>query len=434
MLMNMIMKYLHICSLCHILLSAIMFSIAFLCPDRLGVLIVFSWFPLGYFFLIISEKLKKYYILFFGFFWGVIIYAVHFVWLYVLLNTKSHATKPLGLLLYIAMVVYFSSTAGIWFLFTDYVLRCFRHVALIVRCFLYIILTIIYFLFLEYFSLFIFGRLEGYSFLNPLIPLARYKIVLLILSWVTTLLYVPEQLFDKQVLQTSIYHLIHVKPKKSGICSRDVQELFHQVARKAENNQHATSKVLLVLPESSFPFPINNMKSVFSLLSTPLKDNMHLLIGSQYENNDGKLYQSIYWLKSEGVVGRYNKTHVVPFVEKMPSFFKKCTILKNIFLQKSCELSSSEQNDFSNKEFHIDDNLLIIPCICSELFFTKNVNNFVTYRKMNHKDVKIFFFVNDSWFVHYFQKIMNNLTYIKSALIGLPIVYIGYSSCHEISI
>lgn len=159
-----------------------------------------------------------------GFTWGLLVYAPHFVWLAVLLATKSQAPWYFAGAGYVAIVVYFALTSGVWFACAGVMSvalravvryasalrphsprtdkrkwsvlnRCYALMQQPVRpecfaqqnvskgkvvnwCWLFLAPTLLYGYFIENYSLFIFGRAEGYPFLNPLIPLAGCKPVL----------------------------------------------------------------------------------------------------------------------------------------------------------------------------------------------------------------------------------------------------------------
>ena len=113
----------------------------------------------------------------------------------------------------------------------------------------------------------------------------------------------------------------------------------------------------------------------------------------------------------------------------MPALFKKCTILRNMFLKEGYEMCQASRSAKHNK-FRLEKVRCVFPLLCSELFFC---NHSLQACDRDFRGAKIFFFVNDSWFVGYFKKIMENLAYIKAAQLQNPVLWIGHFSCKKIS-
>jgi apolipoprotein N-acyltransferase len=77
-----------------------------------------------------------------------------------------------------------------------------------------------------------------------------------------------------------------------------------------------------VLPESTFPFPLNRYQYAQELLS-PVCAEKYVLVGSHYgaEEGEGKfsLYNSAYVLRAGRILYRYDKKLLLPFFEEQPS-------------------------------------------------------------------------------------------------------------------
>lgn len=410
------------------LLSALFLNVAFffpiLCPWG-GVLAV----GLLWYYLYAGQSTPFNRVCVQSFAWGFCFYAPHLVWLLCLFATKSQASVTASMLWYVVMVVYFSIIASAWFgAGSRLASACKRSGA---RALSLLLVVVGYFVFNEYFGLFLFGNFEscGYPFANPLIPLARYSWFLALVSFASSCLYGPT--LQRSFFQPNDFELVHIKPKKSISFQQQVYAVYQAIG--AHRLSGRAKHILFIAPESTIPFYINREPWMINMLHCALPANGHLLIGAQFENEEHELHQSIYCLDLRRIKTIYKKTHSVPFVEKMPPFFKKCAILRDIFLKDLRETIEGSSKEKTAPVFEIDSETVIVPRMCSELFFMSRARDFLAYRMMKKK-VVLFFFVNDSWFVDYFTKIMENVTCIKAAWFGLPIVYIGHECYQKIKL
>ncbi|MBY0353470.1 hypothetical protein K2W90_03835 [Candidatus Babeliales bacterium] len=364
-----------------------------------------------------------------GFVWGVCFYALHLVWFLCLFVTKSQVSVPASCLWYAIMVLYFSCIAGVWFGAGSWLIMWCKQTFLRAISSLFVVLG--YFVFNDYWGLLVFGSFDscGYPFANPLIPLVRYSWFLAMVSFFGNCLYGPTQ--QRSCFEPDQVELVHIKPKKSRSVQQRVYGVYQAIG--AHKLSGTVKHVLFVAPESTIPFHINQEPWMIQMLQCALPANGHLLIGAQFENEQHELHQAIYCLDLRRIKTIYKKTHSVPFVEKMPPFFKKCAILRDIFLKDLRETIEGSSKEKTAPVFEIDSENLIVPRMCSELFFMSRAADFLAYRMMKKK-VVLFFFVNDSWFVDYFTKIMENVTCIKAAWFGLPIVYIGHECYQKIKL
>jgi len=277
-------------------------------------------------------------------------------------------------------------------------------------------ITIVYYLFLDFYALFPLGEKAGYPFINPFIALFGYRTFFtLFLALATWFHERPTPWFRPDC------HLVHLSLDKKFKTPLDIgQHVYHLLTNIPYKDKVLT---IFVASESSFPYPLEKYPDIKELWSCVLCDRAHLLIGSHFETKSKNLYQAVFWLCKNGIKRYHLKKHCVPFVEKMPLNFKKFSILKNVFLQDAREFSEATQTS-TLELFPLSSKLRIVPMLCSEFFFSFSCSDFWKYR--SDEAYVVFFFVNDSWFVDYFKKIMENLTTLKRLLVGLPVVYIGH--------
>ncbi len=362
----------------------------------------------------------------YGLWWGLCFYGSHLDWLLsLLLNKSSYASRPISYAFYGCMVFYFSLFASLWW-GLSFLLRVNKKFFL--RLLSSLAGVVGYFVFLEYWGLLLFNG-GGYPFANPLIPLSRFPWFLSLVASLSNCLYGPTYQHDSGWPET--IELVYIAPKKTKDIQQRLYAVYQIIGR--HKSEQLGRQLLFIAPESTIPFHINQESWMLTMLQSGLPPNAHLLLGAQFENEHQNLFQAVYCQNLRRIKNIYKKKHSVPFSEKMPPFLKKWSILKNIFLKdlrETIEDNSTEEDDIV---FEINDDFIIIPRMCSELFFMCCAKDFIKYRMMKKK-VVLFFFVNDSWFVDYFTKIMENVTCIKAAWFGLPIVYIGHERYQKIKL
>ena len=97
---------------------------------------------------------------FYGFLWGLVAYGLHFIWIYILLVEKSHATSLLAFFLYFLIVIYSALTSGLWFMGVSFFNRFFKK-----NVISFFVSTFLYFFLLDRWMFWFFN--SGYPFLNP---------------------------------------------------------------------------------------------------------------------------------------------------------------------------------------------------------------------------------------------------------------------------
>lgn len=365
-----------------------------------------------------------------GFWWGIFVFGPHFIWLVVLLVTKSQAPWMLACMGYLCVVGYFSLTSGVWFWATR-ILH--RHLSFLGWGAL-VVSGVVYYVFIEHLSLCFVGCCEGYPFLNPLIPLAHNKLLLELIAqlgsfvrWLT----LGSALVAHSLTPTDI-NVVYLPPvcqDVSNACAGG-QRVYHALS-KYHFNTSPKDPAIIVTPETFYPFSLNLHPELASLWGSLVPASTPMVIGSQLTQVKTDLfYQAAYLLKNCLINQTYVKHHCTPFVEKMPQFYKSFSFLKTLFLHDSDEFSCGDQ-PLIDGVFEVHGNLCLIPQICSEFFFKTTSAHVweVCCRKLDenkHMKTALLFMVNDSWFVPYFQKIMHAVTALKAAYLGLPVIYVGH--------
>ena len=391
-----------------IILSAVSFNLAFFSPTTLGFLIVASLLLLTIFFR--RLKIKD----FFG--WSILIYFPHFIWLYTLLLTKSNASFLLATAIYFGVSTYFVCLTILFFVL---IRVFFRSIIILVGS------VVLYFYIIEKYSLWFIDKISGYPFINPLIPLVCF------LSGPN----LESKNYSKETLSSETfnvielfvdgerYELYHLRPVKT-FChgkSKSINDYSQKIyqnlcALDLYNKQNGVKKIVLA-PESTFPFPLNKNQEQLDLWSLALPKDTNFLLGS-CRLEQGKTYQTVYFTRNGLIINFYDKTHLVPFVEKVSKKYNDWPWIKSLFLKRGFSFNRSKREEFSGVS-NVIGHKIIIPRICSEFFFC--FNNLVGHNKL------IILFVNDSWFASYFRRLMYGLVKLRSLQAKVPVIYVGHS-------
>lgn len=399
-----------------IILSALTYSAAFLFPDYCAWMILLFLIPL------IHHKTQTFLS---GFLWGGIAYGIHFIWLYILLSQKSHAGPWISLLLYIFIVLYAAITSGVWFIFIGFVTRY-------INKFLSIFISsCVYFVFIKHYMFWFLGT--GYPFLNPLIPLVKYKFfcflfsVLLGSSIVPQFYHLPKE--GDLILNhgKDTYAFCYLPPctrrTERGCFLQMCDHLKNLQLQKRSQNYDA---VFLLGPETTYPYRFNNKNWLLRRWGDLLPSNTHMLLGSAYVIKTAKIplkvrikrHQSVYWLKGCLIMQRYDKTHRVPFTEKLPSYWKRKKWARSLFDDR---VFIKKGKNKSGTLFHLTSTFSMRPILCSELFMKYDLD-------CSGKPDFLVAFVNDDWFCGYFRRILLMLARYRGIMLGKSLVYVGHQS------
>jgi apolipoprotein N-acyltransferase len=214
------------------------------------------------------------------------------------------------------------------------------------------------------------------------------------------------------------------------------QKIYDELCKlELHKIQHKYKDIIVVSPETAYPFFLNKHMNHVKLWTCALPSNTHFLLGSQrLEEVDSheQVFQTVFWLHEGLIMQYYDKKHRVPFVEYVPNNWKHLTWAQNLFLRKK------KGFDISCKEsitcFYISKELMIVPQICSELFMKLNCNILKQYKKAKGCcQLVVCFFVNDSWFMSYFKNILRFLSKLRALEINIPIFYISHTKAEVFS-
>ena len=302
----------------------------------------------------------------------------------------------------------------------------------------------LYLLTIDYALFWVFGRGEGYVFMNPLLPLAAIPSLLILLHWfpmpLTLLFYcITTSVLTRWLLRRSITnsvlaflavsiwllptllspkiaapawlnqvgHLPIILPETMP-AERGAALIAYEVEQLAM--QHPDLR-LVILPESAWNgLPLNKITNLPALtnLSVP-----HIIIGS-FSLQDQIHCNSLYWFTRGARAGRFDKCHAIPFIERIP--WGGDRLCNHLFFKKSdpiCPSNTPRSSIAANS-------ISLVPYICSELFLNNSPYDPVCA-------APILATCNDWWFgLSYFRQLMLMVAQLRAIQWSRSILYISF--------
>lgn len=308
-----------------------------------------------------------------------------------------------------------------------------------------------YFLVIDAAMLFPFDIVEGYELAHPLLPLIVFHKALFLLPYIkksgllaflvcqqialSFLLFKQNHRFLMTVIFVTclaFWMVGYILPQKKSaapnwlektICLRldpfekkSIWKWAHCM-REELAKPNRDQKMLVIMPESTCPFALNEHQEVIAFLHEySLKEYRNeLILGGQRRDHES-VYNCLYHISSGEIHSMYDKRHGMFFVERIPRF---CDIpaLRKIFLSGNepfCQ-SSAECKEITSSLITYQ------PVLCSELFFSR-VETVDT-------NAMLLVLVNDAWFpVRYQQDLMASAARFNAILWQKDILYVSYSN------
>ncbi|MBP6869750.1 hypothetical protein KBC04_02625 [Candidatus Babeliales bacterium] len=279
---------------------------------------------------------------------------------------------------------------------------------------------------------------DGYPFINPLLPLVSWKwyltglpiigtigywilvvminvgFGLLIQKYHQSLLLLLLLLFlfpvcfniHKPVFPFPLDDIVYLQPSWNNLDLTPAQQ-FYQISRELDVIALRHHKVkIIVIPESGFSHNLWAWKD--HLGAWICLDDVNLFIGAHRYDHDKK-YNSLYHIKNGTIVSWYDKTHLVPCVERIPWLLRK--VFTGLFTDGD-EVFSYPHNDQDCGEM-----CGMQPVICSELFCDK---------KLPVDNRPILFICNDSWLsLDYAKQLAQRSAQLYGLRHNCAILYVG---------
>lgn len=405
-----------------ILSSALLFSCALIQPDWFFWCVLVYLIPLFY----AAQRYKVMYMD--GIIWAIVMYSVHWYEVGVFAITYGNGIARYFVVPF--LVGYCAAIAGLW------VHGASRWSAWIISTWLYII-------YMQRYAFFIFGRVQGYPFTFPFVPLAAHTSLmqatrlihphLLLLSLVAGSWFLSRLLIEKKGKPALLSALCYTPFLLGTLCPRYQQEhelmdafgyispqsLSPNMLERAGEIAHAANKLArthptvsyILTPESTMPISLNNYPEIMDVFYQNLDDDITLFLGT-LRNEENKLFNCCYSITSCLIIQGYDKYLLMPFTEYVPNIWLNFDCFNRLFL-----LNEKKMNWNRKKEvFHST----VSPAICSDFYLD-------WFDKRNYEEKPLLLLVKEIWFPHHGLKRLMMLAARYGALARRQhIIYVGH--------
>ena len=398
-----------------VILSALLYNFALWFPDQCHLVIFVFLIPLYYGVLepqkiFLSVALKN------GFWWGIVFWTGHLWYFAFLIN--DFASGPFRFFLYFFCVFYFACFSLLWFFFATFFSQWVQ------SWISWLTVSWLYFMGIFYCGLLFTGSCEGYPFSFPLLVLAYAKIGLLsvlgkgvlLLSLLGFQITVAKSLRSFSTTNVGMAllclipfliphkacHYLSFMNDRIGFIRPDVSQNPYQqllnIRRELEKlNQKEPNLHMLVAPESTFPFMVNECSFFVPLLQEGMFPDQTFIFGA-HRREEGHCYNCLCLLHQGRITQIYDKKHLMILTEKVPQIPFFSDFLSSFFLSHSY---SFEPGDPKGQNCMLIAGKPITVFMCSEFFIPLN------FMQPCAKTDIVACFVNDSWFrCRYMKKLL----------------------------
>lgn len=408
-------------------------------------LITFLWwtvfiFLIPLFFCALKYPIKPYKD---GLVWGLLFWTIHYYGIVYVIYEKGEGEWRL--LAGLFLILYSSLYVILWFAIAKRLAHLRDSSSWKVVC--WIVATFFYFYWVRYYMFFIFNQKIGYSFGLPTLLLAHSPKTLVLLPTFGTNIFLLITLASGGMAALALYERSYCKllfalavlvpfgvgfvwqppaekPKALNLfgyitpisspspyeCAVDINEKITELLIRHPSVQY------VVMPESAYPFYLNEDRQALELWRTnALRNNACLLLGSYRNEKTSQGHNSFYHIQEGRIISFYDKRLQFPFIEYHP--WNHCEKIKELFLKNKKEFTCSKR---TAHPFILSDTLSVMPMLCSDLFFDLPLST-------NNK-WPIVCAVNDNWFsILYMRKLMLLFAVYKSIETSHDIIYVSYS-------
>lgn len=414
--------------------SAVLFSLAFIFPYYCAPLVFLFLAPL------MRSNTQKDLSFTDGFMWGVLFFSIILFPLTMIVYERGHGAYRMIASLALIFASALCSTA--WFLLVQLVSR-FLPTG---KEYTFIIIAGCYFLLVEQYLFWFLNPMLGYLLTSPLIPLAHNArwlrlisvfgyngtlFLIIIINWsvwqllfnkrlwhgvgafAVTMIFVSGWVEQGSVkIPEEVTKINYIQPVSYG----KPADMAADIATKLEHCARRGDCLLAVMPESGFPYPLNQHDEAMSCWGRA-QQKLPFIIGSH--RKAVFLHNTLYCVQNGRIIHYYDKKLLVPFTESAPEgkFFK---VFKNLFLAESLQFYPGFKKKCEC--LVLEGGFIFKPLICSELFFSS------LSPCEQHPQASYICIANESWFsIAWHKELMLRTAKLQAVRAGAAILYVSRS-------
>ncbi len=433
-----------------LLISAVLYALPFLFIHQLWWLVFVYPIPLLY------AAMYNPMTFWHGAFWGVLAWGLHLSGVLYAIVNMAQGSWGYALIPAIGIVLYQAFFVGIIFWLTQSLIEYSRSFKIERELEIWTVALFAYTYWVDRWCLFVFGRVEGYQLMHPLMPLAKHPALLALLpvigkAGLTALFFVVAAtatyaLARRTLFSVGLFGLSLLPWFASALLANPQQPEPEWVSKivtmptifptandkqamvRAAGNEfaHVVHQVpntqLIVMPESSYyddRLSDRREETQQFWADNHVGKNINVLVGA-FRRDEEIFYNSIYWYKNGQLQSYFDKRHAMVLTEHIPSFLNFGMISDMYFraYPQRC-VGCNERTPLA-----LLDEQSFVPYVCSELFFNERPDD-------NYQDMPIMFVSNDMWFdrpgARYVQDLMEVGAQFKAIQWQRDIVYTSAS-------
>jgi apolipoprotein N-acyltransferase len=196
--------------------------------------------------------------------------------------------------------------------------------------------------------------------------------------------------FDLKIVQPSIPQKSKIDPYQffnnlnAHVDLSDFAE--HKDSKSTDNNSYAQRSRMIVWGEAAIPCPLNEDHNVVRYITSLMNRENDFLVTGAHRSENGSVYNSAFLIgKAPGIIDFYDKKHLLPFGEYIPSFFKFLNLAK--LTDGDENFAHGQKNNlFNTKQFG-----KFSVLICYEIIFPGEIS-------AGERPEWILNLTNDAWF------------------------------------
>ena len=357
-----------------------------------------------------------------GLAWGIVAMGCHLSGVIMGLDNIAQGSLIARFAPALVMILTSSLYAVLWFALSFILIRLFSLWTIGQLLTLWVVTYTLFLMGMEHYSLTVFGRLEGYFLLNPLLVLAEQPQLLTLLTYlgksILTLLLISFSgslvyWFIYKTTRSFVWVLIFAAPWLISLAIplptiqkptwlKNIAYVPVKISSQINLTKQASiaqkffygaallnpEAKLILMPESSiFCDNLSDTPELCAMWSEKdLMRPLHIILGSF--RWDGPFYRnSMLWFFNGNLEKIFDKRHAMLMTEALPELFS-FKIFKNLFFRSHPGITPSTNE---RPSLHVLEGVSFIPYICSELFFNDKPDD------SHAKGSTILAMTNDIW-------------------------------------
>jgi hypothetical protein len=426
--------------------SAVLYFLPFLFSDFLWWLIFL--FPIPFLYVTSKHNLSFLH----GYIWGLFVFALHGSGGIYSITRMAQEAWVIGIVLGISMVLYQAMYLGLIFYAATTIIHRWKVEGFLYRLLMWTVALLVFIIWTDNYSFWIFGVLEGYPLMHPLLPLAQHPALLTLMPLIgehaLTILFLlfsfSVVVFTRYKNYTALFFvgcasmpwLLSLWCASASeapawyACTKSLPCMVHcngddptvpfkvvaHQLRKIITQFPATE--MIIMPESAFN--LSNFEQLSSSLQLwnefHLGKPIHILFGAGRQEG-GNCYNALHWVYDGVLQGYHDKQHTMLISERLVWWMDN-DVLRRIYRKDGITITRSDNDVIAMK---LAQDILFVPYICSELFFNEKPHDEYAY-------MPIIAIVNDMWFLNtYIQNLLLLLARTKAISWQHDIAYVSYT-------